>query len=297
MFREKITTTLSRFMAVAVTALLLTSAACGSDGASFKPGRYVAGAMIGENMGSSSSPEFAFLDYGLLDITVADDGTITGTYQILNDFFLLPTGLPDYSDVQEFAVTGTAQGTTFTMEIDADEINTVFSGEGEITPEGEIGAVLLGDCSGECPPDGYLVTIAGIEVGSTDTSIACGGMGFETDDTNGSAPGMYLVNEGTLYAAFVGPTFAGSMVTPISFDEDDLSCMMMSIEGCAEGTGTIELEGETADGPLSESLDVEFVSGVYEPGSHTYFFIDGGNETPSYGVGFGGDTDTCFDDD
>ncbi len=291
-----LTSTLKKLTGIAgAAALAFTATACDGDQPfGFKPGHYVAGAPIGTNMGSDSDPVFSQLDYGLLDFDIAADGTITGSYQILNGYFIdEPAALPDfYSDILEFPVTGKATAYEFTMEIDADYIGAQFSGTGEVTNDGQIAGFLVAPCEGMCLDD-YLIALGGIEVGDTEVDIACGGMGFDiTDETGGSASAMFLYNEENLYAGFVGPQFVGSLIAPLSLD----TCMS-SIEGCGEGSGTVLLKGKTEDGSLDEALDVEFGGEAVDAPFGTDFGVEGGGYNDDYNIGFGGDTGNCFEEE
>ncbi len=274
-------------------ALTVGAVACSSSNdPSFKPGHYVAGAMVGLNEGSTSAPEFSFLDYGLLDLDVADDGDITGSFQIYNsEFSLPPDSMPDFN-VVDFDVTGTASGLTFDLDIDMTPDYTIhFEGTGDISDDGQLGGVFQSNEGNT----GYLLAVAGVETGTTETSIACGSMGFSiSGETKDGAPGMFLMNEGKLYGAFVGQQFAGGLETTLTLDPEDTTCMG-SITGCGTGSGTIELTGENADTTFDgTSFHVEFDAGAFAP--EDYLYVEGGSlETETdYYVGFGGSTNGCY---
>lgn len=257
--------------AVTGLALALSAAACGSNGAApgatFLPGDYVAGFAAGyeDNYVDCSGFHYdvAMETFGLLQLTVDEDGTITGTF---TDYYGVPlSSLPGEDDGygDEYEVEGTAVGTDFEAEIlDHDlelSITGTISGTGVLLGKGSSGA-----------ESGLLAHAAGLETSDADTAIACGYFSlYKTEESHHGRVAL-ISRDNELHGVFLSSEFFGILDTDLSA----AACPLFTPNNCSDDaklTGTLFGDTDVEFEPDVLEVDVNYASEM----SYLYVFNTG----------------------
>ncbi|MCW5830309.1 MAG: hypothetical protein KIT79_13445 [Deltaproteobacteria bacterium] len=274
----------------AAAILVAAVAACGSDGAPgevFLPGDYVIGVVVtsDEPVGPSEIGDYLY-GFGYGEITVAEDGEITGTAE-----FTVAGGDPDpvsLPDGEGFPaeITGTVTGTAYEMTIDID--GGEYTSTGTITAEG----ALSGDFEPSASVGSPLNGMTGGVIQQGELAVACGGfMWGDQDDPRGVGSAIYLLNGDTLFGVFGGTNFQGLLTADVGSLVE-----VCDVSGCGEAEGVIEAKIDETDFPATATLDVDMGLYASETPGGTYMDIDGGSadEGDDILIFFGGDTESCF---
>ncbi|MCW5828973.1 MAG: hypothetical protein KIT79_06620 [Deltaproteobacteria bacterium] len=265
----------------AITTLGL--AACSDSNApdaTFLPGDYVAGAIYEvPGLPLSISPAYLGSDsdrYGLLELTVEEDGTITGT---LMDYiaYYNPGGLPDDNEYIDdvYDVEGTVEGTSFTATVDVGMDYPEVTIEGTITPDGILTGEIIGTDDEGSETLGYT---GGVVVDGEELGLACGYFSVNDEDENYLAQGdiVVLARDSDLIGIFY------------DWEDGDFGVF----------TGTMDMDDGEGEGTLTGRFDGEDVSAsaVINNGGldGNYFEVNAGFTSGDAGY-FYGDSEDCYD--
>ncbi len=284
-----------------VAGLALGTAACDGSQAELPPGRYTIGGILGDASEPLSAAEFDFYtdwDFFLLDMTVEDDGKITG--QLTDYDYIGISSVPSSDLVAFYEVTGSANGNTF-------EATATTNSYGEITVSGSISET--GEISVEVSgaEEGLVGAAIGVQNGE-EVAVACGDIdeiGFIEDDYYDEEDFAFMIlNDGELTGILRGPHVEADVAGTLVYDpEDDISCE--SIEGCIDEdsssltvTGLIDIDGEE-EVNFDLDLDESYANSEDEDltASFIQIYAEGEDDDEEYFINIDIDSDDCINPD
>lgn len=282
----------SGFLAMMLAATSFALQGCGDDpGEAFVPGDYVIGVMATVPSGMFSATEISddIYGFGFGEITVNDDGTITGsaTFTTVGEPVLEGSvkSLPDV-DGETVEITGTVTGTTYEIVFD-------FGGDFEYTSTGTISdqGVLTGDFNG--PSEFPLNGATGGVVQQGEVAVACGGFlwGDDSEPLDGGNA-IFLLNGDTVFGILGSEDFFGVLTGEASFVG---TC---DIEGCMDAEGKIVAQIDYPGVPSEVTFSIDISGGAEETPGGTSWELDGDGDDSAddYHIEFGGNTGSCFGD-
>ncbi len=262
--------------ALAMSGISACSSNSATEDAQALPGDYVAGVVFSIPFLDASAKSLCCASdrFGILEVTLSEDGEIDGTFTDYVDY--IPEALPDDEDYIDnvLDVTGTVDGTEFTLDVEdlGDDYPDV-SFEGTITPDGILTAELFGD---------------------SDAIGHAGGVVVEDDDELQVACGLFYMNDGS-------DMNAGGFSVVLARNDDIFGVLYdNSEEEAAFLQGTFDDGSNTIDAAVSGEFDgIEIEDSEITTG----FISTDGPDYLDYNVGFTpdfnglmyGDTEECYD--
>lgn len=279
------------FMSTTLKSFFLATLAAAGISACDSGGNFVppAGDYTGVLILTEDDPDVSYYDWGMVTITIGDDGTVTGEVTFFN---FGPKTLPPTDDFEVYQFSGTIGPDGFTSTGAASEDDT-FSVAGTISEDGVM--------EGEITADGLAGMILGLADEDENIAVACGDFGIAGTGIELGGNAMLLQKGSTVHALLHGENgntgFTGTFAEEVSLG----SCAID--EGCG-GSESLEITGDlttTEGGPFEVTIEGGFDYFADELNSgYSHFEIMGGGsyddpDAGSGGIEFGADTDNCWD--